>query len=563
MSKEKQTLYIYLRVSTSNQEKDGTSLPEQEKLGIQKAKSLGMDYEVHNEGSKSGSLEEIEERPVLANLLSMVETGDVKHIYVYNHDRLSRNDITWSIIKKRFTDFKVTIHTHISTSRIDNPMDELILTFMTGLTKYENSIRTARLKNGRFIRAKQGYWVLGNLPFGYRLGKNKKLVIDKEQSDWVKRIFKWYSEGLSPMRIKRKLDGNVECNNSDSLIWTDGSVNSILRNSHHRGFYTYLGVKIPCPKVVDENTLKVVDERLSKSKPRKRGNVGKNHDFPLTEIMECGHCGTQMGGRTFRLKDGTKRIRYKCVCDNRKWKTSTVEGDWKRNKYCENNVSMESGPTEETIWTSLIEVLRLSHQEREIFKKSVLGNQKKIQKNRDGEIEKLKVQIEKTKESICLIEERIEEKEIEKISSREKAKSIQSFIDKLHKELDKLSNELLGLENNLKTLESDNLWIHWIKDYQDNMDELLKLDPKHRIEVIRKYIKSIKVYFDSETRKHRLDLKFRLPLIGDGFKWKDILKKKQGYRIFKGQDKKVLYLDSKQMRKTRSDKKSKEELIVV
>ena len=60
MSKSKETLYIYLRVSTSNQERDGTSLPEQEKLGIQKAKSLGMDYEVHNEGSKSGSLEEIE-----------------------------------------------------------------------------------------------------------------------------------------------------------------------------------------------------------------------------------------------------------------------------------------------------------------------------------------------------------------------------------------------------------------------------------------------------------------------------------------------------------------------
>jgi len=232
-------------------------------------------------------------------------------------------------------------------------------------------------------------------------------------------------------------------------------------------------------------------------------------------------------------------------------------------EYCENNVSMESGPTEETIWTTLIEVLRLSHQEREIFKKSVLGVQKKLQNNRNSEIKKLKVQIGNTKETISLIEERIEEKEVEKISSRGKAKSIQSFIDKLHKELDKLSNELLGMENDLITLESDNLWIHWIQDYQNNMNKLLTLDPNHRIEVIRKYIKSIKVYFDSETRKHRLDLKFKLPLIGDGFKWKDSLKKKHGYRLFKGQHEKVLYLDSKQMRKTRSDKKSKEELIVV
>ena len=55
MSKEKQTLHIYIRVSTGGQEKDGTSLDSQLKLGKQKAKSLGMDYEVHDERSASSS----------------------------------------------------------------------------------------------------------------------------------------------------------------------------------------------------------------------------------------------------------------------------------------------------------------------------------------------------------------------------------------------------------------------------------------------------------------------------------------------------------------------------
>ena len=105
--------------------------------------------------------------------------------------------------------------------------------------------------------------------------------------------------------------------------------------------------------------------------------------------------------------------------------------------------------------------------------------------------------------------------------------------------------------------------IFFLHSIKENEVKNISINSPSAYQIFRKYIKSIKVYFDSETRKHRLDLKFRLPLIGDGFKWKDILKKKHGYRIFKGQDEKVLYLDSKQMRKTRSDKKSKEELIVV
>ena len=44
--------------------------------------------------------------------------------------------------------------------------------------------------------------MLGTLPFGYRLGKNKKLAIDKEQSQWVKKMFEWYDQGTSLPQIK-------------------------------------------------------------------------------------------------------------------------------------------------------------------------------------------------------------------------------------------------------------------------------------------------------------------------------------------------------------------------
>ena len=136
------------------------------------------------------------------------------------------------------------------------------------------------------------------------------------------------------------------------------------------------------------------------------------------------------------------------------------------------------------------------------------------------------------------------EKEIEKISSREKARSINRFIDKLHIELNKLSITLVKLENDKVVLEENNLWVDWINDYESNIDQLKNLPEEERIEVIKKYVKKIKVLFDSETRKHRLVLKLRLPLIEDSLKWKNRPKKNKGYVIEKGKHEKMVNLDN-------------------
>jgi len=89
-----------------------------------------------------------------------------------------------------------------------------------------------------------------------------------------------------------------------------------------------------------------------------RGKQLKIYDYPLREIMFCDYCGTQVEVRSHSLKSGLKRTRYLCVHLNKKYKESSVQGDWQRNKYCDNNSSLESGPTEDTIWTTLLEVSR-------------------------------------------------------------------------------------------------------------------------------------------------------------------------------------------------------------
>jgi DNA invertase Pin-like site-specific DNA recombinase len=88
------TLHILIRVSTTTQEEDGTSLQTQKQLGIELSQRLKMKYQIHNEGGTSSSKDTLDNRPVMINLLKLMDEGIVKHLFVYNTDRISRGH-TW------------------------------------------------------------------------------------------------------------------------------------------------------------------------------------------------------------------------------------------------------------------------------------------------------------------------------------------------------------------------------------------------------------------------------------------------------------------------------------
>ena len=86
-------LHIYTRVSSAIQQEEGTSLENQKQMGIKKAMELGFDFKVWNEGGQSSFNDDLSNRPELVSLLMEIEAGKVKHLFVYNTDRLSRNQI--------------------------------------------------------------------------------------------------------------------------------------------------------------------------------------------------------------------------------------------------------------------------------------------------------------------------------------------------------------------------------------------------------------------------------------------------------------------------------------
>ena len=539
----KETLHIYTRVSTLSQKDEGTSLDEQKRLGKEKAKELGMLSEVHEEGAKSGSGENITDREVLTNVLSLINQGEIKHLYVYHQDRLSRDTYVSARINYDLQKNGVTVHTSYGSYETDSPQDKLMMGLIGLIADYENTIRSARLKTGRYIRAKQGYWVLGTLPFGFRLGKNKKLAIDKNQSPWVKKMFEWYEKGLSLPEIKKKLDGKVETNRGN-VIWSIGSIRMLLSNTHHKGYYTYLGTEIPCPSIVDSGLWDSVNKELEDKTSRRPKSGQKKYDYSLRPLMVCSDCGMNMIGQT-KKRRGEHFYSYVCSSRDKSYKKGIEKGDWKRGKYCPNTVSMDSSRTEDVVWYTLSEILKVSSQEKEKFKGLSLSGKKTNQKEKDKEILYLRSEVERIESNIRRIEDGISDKEIEKLSNPTQEKSINKFIDKLVVSLNKEQLLLTEKQNKLSDLMNDDLWVDWVRDYSEKMKNLDSMSREQKNDEIQRYVQSIGVGFNKDKRTHNLKIRLKLPLVGDQFEWTNKNKSPYEYKISKGGHETEVFLPTK------------------
>ena len=110
MNKKKEILHIYTRVSSMGQE-DGTSLETQKEKGVELSKKLGMDYKLWNEGHGSGFEDFVSTRPKFGELFECMKRGEVKHFFINDFSRLTRNDMDGYTIKSQLIKNKIVVYT--------------------------------------------------------------------------------------------------------------------------------------------------------------------------------------------------------------------------------------------------------------------------------------------------------------------------------------------------------------------------------------------------------------------------------------------------------------------
>ena len=183
-----ETLHIYTRVSTVVQADEGMSLDVQRDIGIDRAKSLGFGFKLWNEGGRSSNHEEIDKRPVLSQVYDAIRKGVIKHLFVYDQSRLSRNDNVSSIFRYECNKQGVTLYNKEGKYDLGNHQDQFLKQILDAVGQFDNSQRAERTRLGKLSRVRQGSWMGGPPPYGYQI-KDKKLVVNPVESKWVQKIF--------------------------------------------------------------------------------------------------------------------------------------------------------------------------------------------------------------------------------------------------------------------------------------------------------------------------------------------------------------------------------------
>jgi len=234
----------YCRVSTDNQKDEGTiDLQRQALKEYADAQGLELVRVFEDEGVSGG----LEDRAGLADLFSFLEdkdNSDIEAVLIFKLDRLARDlYIQEHLIKKLEGLGKRLISTKEADLASDDPMRKAFRQFMGIVAELEKGFITMRLSGGRInkIKTKGGY-AGGGVALGYT-AKDKDLIIDAEQAETIKQIFKMKRYGRKGLREIAKTLNDKGTPTARGGRWHAGTIRYILQNPIYKGVMAYSGIK--------------------------------------------------------------------------------------------------------------------------------------------------------------------------------------------------------------------------------------------------------------------------------------------------------------------------------
>ena len=531
------TLHVYTRVSTVAQADKGTSLESQLQIGTKRAKLLKFTVEHWDEGGRSSHHDDIQGRPKLYELFQAIKAGEVKHLWIYDQSRLSRNDQVASILRYEFNKQGVTLYTKDGQFDLSSPSDKLLKQMLDAVAEFENSVRAERSRIGKLMKVKGGFWHGGVPPFGYEISQGK-LAENKTESKWVKFIFKQALKGSSVASIKKELDSNGILARRGGL-WTLGSIESLMTNTHYLGRYVYTDgvsseqVEVKCPVIVDEVTWNSVHlARKRKSNRKDQQNATTKNFYLLRDFMVCGHCGRKMAGR---IKPAKSEQMYYCPNKERVWaKEGESSTHYQRGTGCGFDRAMNIQITDKLVFDTVVKLHSSSSILKEEVKKRVYSDHGIKSITTAEETKGFERQLRKYESLFQSLQESIGNLEANRVLKRMDDKAYKTAVARMNDEADRLKTEITNLRLKLRGEAEKKQWVYWVDHFGKEINEKSKLNDEQRQLYLKGLIEKIEAKFNAKTRNHELEIHFQHPIVGDGIKWKDPKKKTLGYKVLNG-----------------------------
>ncbi|MFT3941568.1 recombinase family protein [Rhodopseudomonas sp.] len=287
----------YARVSSKEQEKEGFSIPAQQKLLQAYADQNGIVVErefVDVETAKHTGRQNFEE---MVRYLKRHEA--VRLVLVEKTDRLYRNLKDWVTLDELDIEIHL-IKEGVVLSRESKSSEKFVHGIKVLMAKNYIDNLSEEARKGQQEKAEQGIWPT-KAPRGYinTTGPNGKKIIvpDPKTAGAITHLFGWYASGtlsLKELALRAKSAG-LTYRSTGKPLPTSG-IHQILRNRLYTGEFNwkghlYKGRHAPLiTRELWERVQGVLDGRNAK-KPKS----GKP-EFAFAGMISCGHCGCAMTG---------------------------------------------------------------------------------------------------------------------------------------------------------------------------------------------------------------------------------------------------------------------------
>ena len=552
----KEIVHIYVRCSTDKQIEN--SIQRQIDEGIKYSKKMGKDYKIYNDEGKSGIKSYEDNREQLQNLLWEIELGNVEYVWVETYDRITRNFEDGVRIDTLIVDNDLKVYEGLNGSYYE-PKDmtqKLIKTIRTIIGTDEKTKEIQKSIKGKIRKWESGDWCRGNIVFGYKK-VDGKLLIDKEESKWVKKIYTKFSEGKSLEQIRKFLK-SYSVKTKMGNDWSSESVGITLRITDYIGksYYTdktkdphrrnpkkfpyedeskWIKYEMDVPRIISDDLFQKVQNLLTKHKLKPTKN-----EYFLHGKLECG-CGSQWVGRRTSRKNMGREDDFHYICSN-------TDKFYHRNRsgrehlhqkgICNKPKRIKTSDLDNLVWNKFLETLSKSSVLKEKIKNEVLGGKYETSSNRkkvNREINRLKGVITQLKNSR---KELITEKyklEISDSDFRDIDLSIRTEIGIREDEYNKQLNKVDFIQRRSE-------WLDWISHFKSHINEYSKVtDMKKRRRILDSHVTKISVNYYQETQQHDIKIHFRIPIVNDKIEYVKNPKSKMkwdkwgnSYRVKKG-----------------------------
>lgn len=305
----KKRVFIYIRVSTTEQAEEGYSLGEQESRLIKYCEAMGWEViKVYiDPGYSGGSLE----RPAVQEMISEVKKGNADIVLVDKLDRLSRSQFdTLYLIQKVFTPNECAFVSRAEAFDTSTPFGRAMVGILAVFAELERERIKERMQEGKNGRAKEGKYRGGGYhPTGYDYDPLSGYLIENEYDAMqVREAFDLFNQRM-PIYTICSMFNNKGYRTKDGP-WNDTRLRGILSNKtyigklYHKGEW-YEGGHDP---IIDTETFQKAQQILAEREiDNEHKKVSRRYKAPLGGLIWCNNCG----GR-YHYRNAGQRAYYIC-----------------------------------------------------------------------------------------------------------------------------------------------------------------------------------------------------------------------------------------------------------